>query len=69
MSQAYSTIVLGAGIAGLAATRALAAAGQSVLLVEAQQRVGGRIFTQHADGLEHPLNSARSLSTVVLPTY
>jgi monoamine oxidase len=38
-------IVLGAGIAGLAAARTLAQAGLRVTLVEARDRVGGRILT------------------------
>jgi len=41
----YDILVLGAGIAGLAAARALADAGQRVALVEARDRIGGRIFT------------------------
>jgi monoamine oxidase len=41
----YDILVLGAGIAGLAAARALADAGQRVALIEARDRIGGRIFT------------------------
>jgi monoamine oxidase len=37
--------VIGAGAAGLAASRQLADAGRSVLLLEARDRVGGRIWT------------------------
>jgi phytoene dehydrogenase-like protein len=38
-------IVVGAGIAGLAAARTLAEKGARVALVEARDRVGGRIYT------------------------
>jgi monoamine oxidase len=38
-------VVLGAGLAGLAAARDLEAAGASVVVVEARDRVGGRVHT------------------------
>lgn len=37
--------VIGAGFAGLAAARRLADAGQSVVVIEARDRVGGRVWT------------------------
>ena len=40
-----AVIVIGAGIAGLAAARTLAEAGNRVILIEARDRVGGRIHT------------------------
>src|ERR1700730_19155735 len=40
-------VVIGAGMAGLTAARALAEAGLKVLVVEAQDRIGGRIWTRH----------------------
>jgi monoamine oxidase len=40
-------IVLGAGVAGLAAARDLTAAGLRVLLLEARNRLGGRVMTHH----------------------
>lgn len=53
--SSYDVIVLGAGIAGLAATRALAQAGKRVLLLEAKPHVGGRMLTHHAPGLARPI--------------
>jgi monoamine oxidase len=45
----YDAIVAGAGYAGLTAARVLSDAGRKVLLLEARDRVGGRIHTQHFD--------------------
>ncbi len=39
------TIVIGAGVAGLAAARRLTAAGRHILILEARGRLGGRIHT------------------------
>jgi monoamine oxidase len=41
-------IVVGAGVAGLTAARLLSRAGLSVDLIEARDRIGGRIFTDHS---------------------
>ncbi|WP_263381869.1 flavin monoamine oxidase family protein [Granulicella arctica] len=46
----YDTLIIGAGMAGLTAARTLAEAGQRVLVVEAQDRIGGRILTRHIHG-------------------
>jgi monoamine oxidase len=44
-SLSHDAIVIGAGVAGLAAARALAAGGRRVLVLEARTRIGGRIAT------------------------
>ena len=38
-------VIVGAGVAGLAAARSLTAAGKSVQVIEARDRIGGRAFT------------------------
>jgi monoamine oxidase len=42
----YDVLVIGAGVAGLTAGRQLAEAGLSVAILEARNRIGGRIWTQ-----------------------
>jgi monoamine oxidase len=54
-AKTFDIIVIGAGIAGLAAARALAKAGKNVLLLEARERVGGRIKTVHVAGGDFPV--------------
>jgi monoamine oxidase len=49
-TQDAEVIVIGAGMAGLAAARALAERGISVLILEARERVGGRVFSKQVDG-------------------
>jgi monoamine oxidase len=44
-SEYHDIIVIGAGMAGLAAAKQLSEAGYDVLILEAQERIGGRIFT------------------------
>jgi monoamine oxidase len=43
-------VVIGAGMAGLSAARAAAAAGASVVVVEARDRVGGRVLNEDIGG-------------------
>ncbi|MGH9356305.1 MAG: flavin monoamine oxidase family protein, partial [Terriglobia bacterium] len=48
-------IVIGAGVAGLAAARELSAAGVSVCILEARERIGGRIHTLRDAALDAPV--------------
>jgi monoamine oxidase len=48
----YDVIILGAGLAGLTAARRLAAAGASVVVLEARDRVGGRVLNESIGGGE-----------------
>lgn len=48
--ETVDTIIVGAGPTGLTAARTLRAAGQSVLVLEARDRVGGRTWTDRIDG-------------------
>ena len=47
-ADSTDVLVLGAGLAGLAAARRLLAAGREPLILEARQRVGGRTYTNTA---------------------
>ncbi|OGA54516.1 MAG: hypothetical protein A3F74_05840 [Betaproteobacteria bacterium RIFCSPLOWO2_12_FULL_62_58] len=48
-------VIIGAGAAGLAAAAELARCGQSVLVLEARDRIGGRVWTRHEPGLPVPV--------------
>jgi protoporphyrinogen/coproporphyrinogen III oxidase len=49
MSSAHQVLVIGGGITGLAASYYLSRAGVSVRVLEAQDRLGGNIRTEHVD--------------------
>ena len=50
MQNPSRVIVIGAGLSGLAAARALAASGVEVVVLEARERIGGRVWTE--DGID-----------------
>lgn len=45
MRNSPDVLILGAGVAGLAAARELTRAGMSVAVIEARERIGGRVWT------------------------
>jgi glycine/D-amino acid oxidase-like deaminating enzyme len=55
MTEHHDVIVVGAGIAGLACARRLAAAGRSPVVLERADTIGGRVRTERVDGflLDH----------------
>ena len=50
-----STIIIGAGAAGLAAARDLSRAGHEVAVLEARDRIGGRVYTQRGPECPVPI--------------
>src|SRR5665213_3429974 len=48
-------LIIGAGVAGLAAAGELARAGLCVAILEARNRLGGRIDTRHEQGWQVPV--------------
>lgn len=78
----YDTVIIGAGVAGLTAAKQLHDAQQDVLVLEAKNRLGGRVYTNYSwgfatdlgatwvHGIEHnPLLPLIKNETVVLNSY
>ena len=55
MRPTVDVVVIGAGAAGVAAARALHDNGFTVALLEARERIGGRVFTRRADNAAVPI--------------
>ena len=56
--EQFDTIVVGAGVAGLTAARLLAGEGRRVVVLEARDRVGGRVTTDRRFGLTTDLGAS-----------
>jgi len=54
-SNECDVAIVGAGVAGLAAMRALEQQGLSARVLEARERIGGRIYTVHDPRLPYPI--------------
>lgn len=46
-TKTFDVIIIGAGVAGLSAAQKLVQAGKEVIVLEARNRIGGRLFTRH----------------------
>jgi monoamine oxidase len=55
MAKDNSVIIVGSGISALAAASELTRAGFSIVILEARNRIGGRIFTAQTSGGSHPI--------------
>jgi monoamine oxidase len=55
MSDKTDVVVIGAGVAGLAGARALRDAGVRCVVLEARDRIGGRILTRREPGVPLPI--------------
>ena len=53
-----TTVVIGAGVAGLTAARLLNKQGNSVIVLEARDRIGGRLHSEHRDGFVTDLGAS-----------
>jgi monoamine oxidase len=82
-SPLYDALIIGAGYAGLTAAFKLHQAGKKLLILEARDRVGGRVYTKHfSDGTYIDLGAqwagptqdklyqlAREMGVSTFPTY
>src|SRR5215475_13323352 len=54
-NSSWDVVIIGAGVSGLAAAAELRKTGLSVLILEARDHVGGRVWTRHEPDLSAPI--------------
>ncbi len=57
MENLADIIIIGAGACGLVAARELARAGRRVLVLEARNRLGGRVYTYAGNHFSKPIEA------------
>ena len=57
-SEHTNILVIGAGVAGLTAARLLTQQGRSVIVLEARDRIGGRLHSERNDGFVTDLGAS-----------
>jgi len=62
-------IVIGAGMAGLAAAHELTRAGLQVAILEARDRIGGRVHTVRDPSLNYPVELGAEFVHGLAPRY
>ena len=62
----FDTIVIGAGVCGLTAARLLQSEGRRVVVLEARDRVGGRVVSDHRYGFATDLGASGARHDVTL---
>ncbi|MBZ5734598.1 FAD-dependent oxidoreductase [Nocardioides sp. TRM66260-LWL] len=68
LPRQVDVVVVGAGIAGLVTARDLVRAGRSVLVVEARDRVGGRVLNHHLGGRRDAAHTIEAGGAFIGPT-
>lgn len=63
-----NVVIIGAGAAGLMAAREIAKSGMAVAVLEARDRIGGRIHTIHTDDFSIPVEAGAEFVHGDLPT-
>ncbi len=66
-THVFDIVIIGAGAAGLSAAKILSAAGKSICICEARDRVGGRIHTLKGEGFSGPVETGAEFMHGSLP--